>query len=729
MMEKIAMDSVQEILQAKFGYSSFRFDQREIIDNVLAGKDTFVLMPTGGGKSLCYQIPALVLEGLTIVVSPLISLMKDQVDALKLNGIEAACLNSSVSIGEQQEIIGKIRERKLKLLYLAPERFFGKESQFIEFLKSVKVSLFAIDEAHCISSWGHDFRPEYLMLSKLRQEFKEVPVIALTATADDLTRKDILEKLALDNPHTFVSSFNRANIHYYVEPKKNSYERLISYIRARREDSGIIYVLSRKSVEELSANLRLEGFSVRPYHAGLDKKVKEENQDLFIKDKVKIIVATIAFGMGIDKSNVRYVIHMDLPKNIEGYYQETGRAGRDGLLSDALLFYSSGDLIKLKRFAEVEGNSSQSAIMMNKLNKMAEFCELRTCRRKYLLNYFGEEFPDKCGTCDVCLSNFEKEDGTIVAQKALSAVYRLNERFGINYVVDFLRGSKSEKINYQHMDLKTYGAGADISKNDWVSYIKELIAAGYLKQEGDPYPVLKLTEKSHPVLRGEQKVELVKITSRSEVEESAPEYEEDLLSELKGLRTSFAEKENVPAYIIFSDATLMELSVYLPQDISELKLISGFGEMKTEKYGEYFLEVIKSYCTKNNLPSRIEKKSPKKIRKISTGGARLKDTKLESFNLFRLGKSISEISELRKLSVITIETHLTHYISEGELEVTELVSKEKIPAIENAIKIHGSVKLTPLKEELGNNYSFGEIKAVVSYINRRRWKDVLGNSH
>lgn len=398
------MDSLQ-VLQEVFGYSSFRFEQENAIRSILSGRDTFVLMPTGGGKSLCYQVPALVFEGLTIVVSPLLALMKDQVNTLRAKGVEAACLNSTIGVSERLDTLEKIENQQLKVLYLAPERFFGEENELMELLKSVKVSLIAVDEAHCISQWGHDFRPEFLQLGELRNKFPGVPVIALTATADDLTRKDIIQQLQLKDPEILVAGFNRPNIKYHVRAKKDGYAKLVSYLRPRRHECGIIYVFSRKSAEELAANLRLEGYNARPYHAGLDKWVRDQNQDAFIKGEVKIIVATIAFGMGIDKPDVRYVVHMDLPKNIEGYYQETGRAGRDGKPSEAILFYSSADVSKMKRYVEVENNSEQTALMFKKLGRMAEFCEINTCRRKYLLEYFGDTFnTENCGSCDVCMN-------------------------------------------------------------------------------------------------------------------------------------------------------------------------------------------------------------------------------------------------------------------------------------------------------------------------------------
>ncbi|HEX8737027.1 MAG TPA: DNA helicase RecQ, partial [Pyrinomonadaceae bacterium] len=551
----------KEILKHQFGYDSFRMNQQQAIETVLQGKDCIVLMPTGGGKSLCYQIPALMLDGLTVVVSPLIALMKDQVDALKNNGIEAAFLNSTQTAAEQTEVFRAIRTGRLKLLYVAPERLFQAGDQFIEFLKGANVSLFAVDEAHCISSWGHDFRPEYMQLRKLKFHFPKVPLIALTATADKLVRKDIIERLGLTGAALFMSSFNRPNIFYKVEPKRNSYARLLEYLQEKREESGIIYCLSRNSVESLAEDLRGEGFHALPYHAGLTKEERDRHQELFLKDEIKIIVATIAFGMGIDKSNVRFVVHLDLPKNIESYYQETGRAGRDGLQSEALLFFSWGDINKLKGFAEVEGNQAQTEIMLKKLNLMGQFGDLKTCRRKFLLNYFSEEMAEDCGNCDNCNTEFEYFDGTIIAQKALSAVYRTGQRFGLSYLIDFLRGSQAKTIRDEHKNLKTYGVGADISKNNWFDYFKDLIAQGYLAQTEGQYPVIVLTEKSEAVLRGNERVELMKVTIKEDKDKKAPaaassvptEYFKDLFGDLKQIRMNFARSENVPPYIVFSD--------------------------------------------------------------------------------------------------------------------------------------------------------------------------------
>jgi len=705
-----------QALQKYYGYSQFRHQQEAIIQHILNKGDAMVLMPTGGGKSLCYQLPAVLLEGLTIVISPLIALMKDQVDALNVTGIPAAYLNSTQSSGEQQDIISRLKNNQIKLLYLAPERLFKSESRLTDFLQSLQVSLIAIDEAHCISHWGHDFRPEYLMLAGLKTTFPNIPVIALTATADQLTRKDILEKLALHQPAQFISSFNRANINYTVAPKRNSFNQLLAFLDDRKEESGIIYCLSRQSTEGLAAQLKKEGYLAEAYHAGLNHETKARNQEAFLRDEVRIIVATIAFGMGINKSNVRYVVHMDLPKNIEGYYQETGRAGRDGLASAALLLFSPGDAFKLQSFARVEDNPEQSRIMLKKLDDMVKYCQLQTCRRKYLLNYFNEEFANGCDSCDVCLSDYQKFDGTLIAQKALSAVARLKERFGSGYVIDLLRGSKNEKMRAEHKLLKTYGAGADISKADWQRYLRELVALGYLQVTDDQYPILKLTGKSEAVLKGQQTVEL---TLSQTIEEQKLEnlpHEANLLRRLKEIRTNIATAENVPPYIILSDATLLELATYLPQSVDELPYISGFGEVKLARYGDAFLKAIINYCNELGLSSKIKSRPAKRERK--TKAPTTNHTRVESFNLYKAGKSIAEIVALRELSPITIEGHLCYFIQTGEIAVTEFVPAKKIPAIQDVVESYGQQPLSPLKEILGSDYSYTEIKAVISWMNR-----------
>lgn len=719
----MSLQQAREILKHKFGYDEFRLHQEAVIGTVLDKQDCVVLMPTGGGKSLCYQIPALMFDGLTVVISPLIALMKDQVDALNANGVAAAYLNSTQTGQEQVEVFKAVRNGELKLLYIAPERLLQSGDQFLDFLNQIDISLFAIDEAHCISSWGHDFRPEYLRLATLKREFPNVPVIALTATADELVRKDIFERLGIADAQLFVSSFNRPNIFYSVEPKERAYDQLLEFLEARKNESGIVYCLSRKSTDAVAEDLRSDGFAAVAYHAGLDRATREKHQEEFIKDEAKIVVATIAFGMGIDKSNVRFVVHMDLPKNIESYYQETGRAGRDGLPSDALLFFSWGDVAKLKRFAEVDGNAQQTAIMLRKLDTMGAFGDLRTCRRKFLLKYFSEDLAENCGSCDNCTTEVERFDGTVIAQKALSAVYRTDQRFGISYLVDLLRGSQSEKIRDEHKNLKTFGVGADISKDHWMDYFRELVALGYIAQTTDQYPVLKLSGLSSDVLTGKTQVMLtkarVKQTSEKRKEKAAEHpHIPELFEALRELRGVFARSENIPAYIVFSDATLVEMATYLPQNDWELKRISGVGDLKFDKYGADFLNEIRNYCVRNELVSRID------LKPVQRASARKpkrdlgkKDTYETSLDMFRDGKSIAEIAAERGLGISTIENHLASFIPKGKVRLDELVPVDKIEIIREAVvKFSEDGKLSPIKEYLGDDFTYGEIRAVLSAI-------------
>ena len=710
---------IRQALQQYFGYNNFRHNQQEIIENVLAKNDSIVLMPTGGGKSLCYQIPALVFEGITIVVSPLIALMKDQVDALKLNGVPAAFLNSSQSGSEQSHIIQRLKNNQLKLLYVAPERLLGQNG-LLTFLKDINVSLFAIDEAHCISHWGHDFRPEYLVLGQLKKQFPHTPIIALTATADQLTKKDIIQKLEVTNYTVFENSFNRPNISYFIKQKRNYLPQLFNYLKAHKEDSGIIYCLSRNSTEKLAADLKDEGYAAAAYHAGLDKNIKEANQEQFLRDEIKIMVATIAFGMGINKSNVRFVVHVDMPKNIEGYYQETGRAGRDGLDSEAILFYSAADVFKLKSFATIEGNEAQSKIMLKKLDQMAALCSTRQCRRQYLLNYFDEAAPPYCGSCDVCLSEEEKSDATIEAQKLLSAVSRLNGRFGINYVIDFLRGSSTTRT--EHQSIKTYGIGKDISKDQWKLYVREMLHLKYVQQSEGEFPVLQLNETSRQILKGELKVRLVKsVTAKKEApvnSQSGELVHADLFATLKAVRYQLAREENVAAFQVFSDATLVEMATYLPLTTTDLGNISGFGNLKLVKYGSSFLDPIIDYCREHQLTTKMDAKAPKRLRSAGVS-SKSTDTKRHSLQLFQQGKNVNQICAERELKRSTIEEHLGHFVFTGEINIYEIVPREKVTVIIQAIEQNkNSLAIAPVKQKLGEEYSYGEITAVMNYLRR-----------
>lgn len=702
------------ILKEVFGFSKFRDYQQEIIQSVLTGHNTVVLMPTGGGKSLCYQVPALVKEGTAIVVSPLIALMKDQVDALRLHGVKAAYLNSTQRHEEQSAIFSQLRSGELKLLYLAPERLLGKEEEFISFIREINISLIAVDEAHCISAWGHDFRPEYLLLANVNKAFGDkVPVIALTATADELTRKDIIEKLELNDPKVFITGFNRPNIQYLVKPKTNAYLQLIEFLTQCKDDSGIIYTLRRKDTEELAERLNADGFSAKPYHAGLDRSLRNRHQDEFLKDETKIVVATIAFGMGIDKSNVRYVVHMDLPKNVEGYYQETGRAGRDGLASTALMFYSYSDFFTMQKLVRVADNQEQSDVMEEKLRQMANYGSLKTCRRRFLLEYFGEKATSHCGNCDNCLHHYEEIDATEIAQKALSAVARLDQRFGANYVIDFLRGSQSAKIRDVHRQLKTYGVGSDLSKDNWRHYLNELIHEGLLKRSAGQYPVIELTEKSHAVLKGETKVKLSKAVEveTAFIKEEAPELHADLVRILKDLRRILADSEGVPAYVVFSDATLHELASFLPNTLEELHRISGFGTIKVQRYGEVLLAQIRKYCEQHQLDSNLPPVQPTSGKKSkTTSGA----TYLKTLELFQAGKNRFEISKERGLALGTIESHFEKLIRQGKIKANDVLEEETISIIKDAISKVEQVGLRPVKEELGDAFTYGEIRIVAA---------------
>lgn len=700
-----------------FGYNEFRHSQLSIIQSVLAEKDVMVIMPTGGGKSICYQLPAVLLPGVAIVISPLIALMKDQVDALRANGIRAAYLNSSQSPEEQQEVVRAAKAGELKLLYIAPERIPANNSAFFTFLRQVNPSLFAVDEAHCISSWGHDFRPEYLKLAVLKKEMPDVPMIALTASADKVTQRDIMERLTLRDPQLYLSSFNRPNIHYHILPKKNTMGHIIEYIRKHRDDSGIIYALSRASTEEIASKLRDHGINAAHYHAGMDAAARSNIQEAFQRDDIRVIVATIAFGMGIDKSNVRFVIHHDVSKNIEGYYQETGRAGRDGLRSDAILYYTVGDIVKLRKFALNEDDPQQAAISKRKLQLMQDYCENEGCRRQYLMQYFGEAFPAYCGSCDYCLTSLEEKDATEDAQMLLSAVVRTGERYGAYYIADVLRGSASEKMNAAHKELKTYGIGKHLKKDEWLWMAKQLTNGGYLQKSDDAFSILRITEKGWSILRGEAQLKLV---IRKEVEETAvetePSYESRLLVQLKGVRHQMAQKENVPDYAIVADNSLTELATYLPLTFADIKNISGFGDYKAGKYGAYFLQMINQYVADHGLSSRMHFKKAKPAKKEKAEKPAVSSTMSATLELFNEGMTVEEIAVRRNLSLNTIESHLAAFVGAGELDVRKMVPAGKLATILDTIKTTGqTIASKPIKDILGDDFSYGEIKMALEY--------------
>lgn len=591
-----------QTLQNTFGYHHFRPLQEKIIHSTIAGEDNFVLMPTGGGKSLCYQIPAMVREGVGIILSPLISLMQDQVQALKANGVSAAFYNSSLSPNEARDILNRLEKGELDLLYVAPERLMTEA--FLERLHRIKIALFAIDEAHCISQWGHDFRPEYSQLSSLRQIFPDVPIMALTATADKQTRQDILNSLQLKHAKVHIASFNRPNIRYTILEKQKPFQQVTHFLNEHKEDFGIIYCLSRKRVDELAQKLNDAGYSALPYHAGLTTQERQKTQESFQHDNVHIIVATIAFGMGIDKPNVRFVIHYDLPKNIEAYYQETGRAGRDGLASEALLLYGLGDISIIKSFIQKNNHQDQQRIEQHKLNCMTGFAEAQTCRRRVLLNYFNEALEEDCGNCDVCLNPPEHYDASIDAQKALSCVYRVQQRFGVNYVINILRGKEEARIKQLgHDRLSTYGIGKDLNQEEWHSIFRQLIHLGYLEQDIANYSVLRLTPSSKLILQGEKQLTLAKARTKASTSKKMGKkqvatqghHDRALFEKLRFLRKQLSSEAMIAPFMVFSDASLIEMCTYFPTTKEAFLAINGVGQKKLETYGASFLAAISEH--------------------------------------------------------------------------------------------------------------------------------------
>jgi len=593
------MSSIQQTLQQVFGLQEFRPHQQEIIEQVLTGGDAFVLMPTGGGKSLCYQLPALHRKGLCIVVSPLISLMKDQVDALLANGVRAAMYNSTLDASTARSVLARLHRGELDLLYVAPERMM--RPGFIHSLEGIPVGLIAIDEAHCVSQWGHDFRPEYAALGELRSHFPETPFIALTATADPQTREDIVEVLGLQNARRFVTGFDRPNIRYTVLEKHQPQSQLLRFLQGRENETGIVYALSRRRVEEIAGYLAERGYSAAAYHAGLAAGTRRDVQERFVRDDLSIVVATVAFGMGIDKPNVRFVVHYDLPRHLEGYYQETGRAGRDGLPAEALLLYGAQDAAMARAQMEQGQNEQQKRIESHKLNAMVGFAESLTCRRRVLLGYLGEMLKEDCGNCDICLDPPERFDATEAARKVLSCVYRLRQSFGMKQVVDVLRGADNERIRkFGHQRLSTYGIGLEFSQAEWLSIVRQLIHRGYLVQDIARFSVLKLAPSAARVLRGEETVTLARPRIKERVSKKAPAAapgpesaaDRALFEELRLLRKRLADERGVPPYVIFGDATLLEMSRRRPADEAEFLDISGVGQVKLERHGADFLAVI-----------------------------------------------------------------------------------------------------------------------------------------
>ena len=747
------------LLKQYFGFTSFRPLQEEIILDSLAGRDTFALLPTGGGKSLCFQLPALARDGLTVVVSPLIALMKDQVDALQASGIAATFLNSSLNADESRKRLRGLHNGEFRLLYVAPERLML--SGFLSDLQKWNVQLIAIDEAHCISEWGHDFRPEYRQISELRKYFPNVPFMALTATATGRVREDIVNHLQLREPKCYVASFNRPNLTYRVIPKNKPYDQLLNFLRARPKDSGIVYCQSRKSAESVAANLSADGVRAKPYHAGLTPKERSEHQEFFLRDDVRVICATIAFGMGINKPNVRFVVHYDLPKNIEGYYQETGRAGRDGLPSECVLLFSAGDVVKQTQFIDEKPNPQEQKIAREQLQQMIHYAECASCRRVELLAYFGEKvgqasslsservgasiedknkitsptsssqtggtpvLPYNCGACDNCLSPRATFDGTLAAQKFLSCVYRIREKngfgVGLNHVVEVLTGADTEKIRkWNHAQLSTFGIGKEHSRPEWAAIGRELIRLGFLRQTAEKFSVLEITNEGRAALKERKKITLTKpaVTPETKTHHVGEiTCDEVLFERLRELRKKLADERDVPAYIVFSDVSLRQMARNYPESENDFARISGVGEKKLREFGEVFLNEIALHLATN--PRQIfagdSFTAPQPVRKTS-----LNDTTRETLRRFRAGESVEQIAAARGFAASTIYGHLATAIEAGEnIDVNELLDAEAREQIATAFKKFGFGNIGGARESLGNKFDYGLFRIFRAAANAR----------
>lgn len=702
------MNRARNILQKTFGYDDFRHHQADIIQSLLNSEDALVLMPTGGGKSLCYQIPAIVRDGVGIVISPLIALMQDQVDALQQLGIRSAFLNSSMDEAAQSDTEQKLLNSEIDLLYVAPERLMT--NRMLGLLSRANLALFAIDEAHCVSQWGHDFRKEYQQLRVLHERFPNIPRIALTATADQRTRQEIIEQLNLHSANIFINSFDRPNINYTISEGANARDRLWSFLESQHaHDSGIVYCLSRNKVEKTADWLVRMGRKALPYHAGLSNEVRQENQRRFLREDNIIIVATIAFGMGIDKPDVRFVAHLSLPKSIEAYYQETGRAGRDGAPANAWMSYGLQDVISLRQMTENNDSSEQfKRVLHHKLETMLALCEQRHCRRQSILAYFDEPLAKPCGNCDTCLNPPESWDATEAARKALSCIHRTGQRFGVNYVIDVLLGKDNARIKqFQHDQLSTYGIGKAVSEQEWRSLFRQLIALGYVNTDIEGHGAIKLAEQSRPLLRGEIELILRKpqqdktAKKKSTSKSSLRNIDETLFELLREHRLTLAQELGVPPYIIFHDSTLEDMAKLRPESLERMQYISGVGEKKLEKFGKSFLAVIKS----SPLPDLLQNN--------------LSDTVNETLTLLNDGLDIEAIATKRDIKLSTVYTHLADAIEVGLIDAKDVLqlSDAEYTEIIHAIEMHADDdKLKPVFDALEGSYDYGILKCIQAGI-------------
>jgi len=700
------LEGAKNLLKKHFGYNEFRKAQEKVIESILKKEDTVAIMPTGAGKSICYQIPALIFEGVTVVISPLISLMKDQVDSLKEVGIEATYINSSLNNLEIEERIFNAREGLYKLIYIAPERL--ESDSFVRSLNNLNIALVAVDEAHCVSQWGHDFRPSYTKISNFIRKLSKRPIVtAFTATATETVRHDILNSLELQNPKVFVTGFDRENLSFSVIKGEDKEKFIFDYLENNIGKVGIIYTSTRKEAESLYNKINKKGYKVGVYHAGLNDEERKRTQEDFSFDNIEIIVATNAFGMGIDKSNVRFVIHHNIPKNMEAYYQEAGRAGRDGEESECILLFSPNDIRLQKYFIDESFLSPERKNNeYNKLRAIVDYCYTSKCLRSYILEYFGEEpLEEKCNNCSTCNDNREEKDITLEAQKIFSCVYRMKERFGVNMVADVLRGSKNKKLLSLDLDgLSTYGIMEEFTQKDIVALMNKLIADDYMVTTDDKFPVVRLRAKSYDVLKGKETV-AIKV---SKIEKKV-KADNELLDRLKQLRKAISQEESVPPFMIFPDATLKELSEYMPTKEEDLLKIKGIGERKAEVYGERFIKSITEYMDEkgidmNNMDSYEGTKSNK--------DSKIK-THVLSYNLYKEGKSIKEIADERNLKAITIQEHLFKCLSEGmEVDLDNFIKKDYERLILDTIKKVGGTKLKPVKDELPPEVDYMCIKSV-----------------